>query len=52
MIFAVNMLVNTEHGDTFSHNEIGSWLRDVGFTDVRSLEAPAPSPLVLATKPK
>jgi ubiquinone/menaquinone biosynthesis C-methylase UbiE len=52
MIFAVNMLVNTEQGDTFSHNEIGAWLRDVGFTDVRSLEAPAPSPLVLATKPR
>jgi ubiquinone/menaquinone biosynthesis C-methylase UbiE len=52
MIFAVNMLVNTEQGDTFSHNEIANWLRDVGFGEIRSLEAPAPSPLVLATKPK
>jgi ubiquinone/menaquinone biosynthesis C-methylase UbiE len=50
MIFAVNMLVNTEQGDTFSHNQIAGWLNEAGFTDVRSLEAPAPSPLALATK--
>jgi hypothetical protein len=50
MIFAVNMLVNTEQGDTFSHNQVAEWLKEVGFTDVKSLEAPAPSPLVLATK--
>jgi 3-hydroxy-5-methyl-1-naphthoate 3-O-methyltransferase len=50
LIFAVNMLVNTEHGDTFSVGEIGEWLREAGFVDVRTLEAPGPSPMVLATK--
>ncbi len=50
MIFAVNMLVNTELGDTFTNKEIASWLTEAGFKDVRTLEAPAPSPLILATK--
>jgi ubiquinone/menaquinone biosynthesis C-methylase UbiE len=50
LIFAVNMLVNTEEGDTFSFDEIRGWLEAAGFTDVRSLEAPSPSPLILATK--
>jgi hypothetical protein len=51
LMFAVNMLVNTETGDTFSVEEISKWLNAAGFTDVRMLEAPGPSPLVLATKP-
>lgn len=52
MLFAVNMLVNTKDGDTFTIPEISGWLTDAGFTDVRALEVPAPSPLLLATKPK
>ncbi len=52
LTFAVNMLVNSEEGDTFTFGEIGSWLREAGFADVRQLEAPAPSPLILATKPR
>lgn len=51
LIFAVNMLVNAEVGDTFSFNEIGSWLREIGYVDVRELPAPGPSPLILATRP-
>ncbi len=51
LIFAVNMLVNTEAGDTFTAGEISAWLKEAGFVRPRLLEAPAPSPLVLATKP-
>lgn len=51
LFFAVNMLVNTQHGDTFSFEEIGAWLEEAGFRNARLLEAPGPSPLVLATKP-
>jgi len=51
LMFSVQMLVNTEKGDTFSFNEIKKWLEDAGFEDVRKLEAPGPSPLILATKP-
>jgi hypothetical protein len=50
-MFAVNMLVNTERGDTFSFNEIMSWLEEAGFKNARTLEAPGPSPLILALKP-
>jgi ubiquinone/menaquinone biosynthesis C-methylase UbiE len=51
LMFAVQMLVNTEKGDTFSFNEIKSWLEETGFKKVRKLQAPGPSPLILATKP-
>jgi len=51
LMFAVQMVVNTEKGDTFSFNEIKKWLEDAGFKKVRKLEAPGPSPLILATKP-
>jgi ubiquinone/menaquinone biosynthesis C-methylase UbiE len=51
LFFAVNMLVNTDVGDTYSFEEISEWLWAAGFVDARTLEAPGPSPLVLATKP-
>jgi ubiquinone/menaquinone biosynthesis C-methylase UbiE len=51
LFFAANMLVNTDNGDTYSFEEIGSWLKEAGFTNARLLEAPGPSPLILATKP-
>ena len=51
LMFAVNMLVNTERGDTFSFNEIRRWLEEAGFKNARTLETPGPSPLLLATKP-
>ncbi|UWZ82326.1 acetylserotonin O-methyltransferase [Occallatibacter riparius] len=51
LIFAVNMLVNTDEGDTFSFEEISGWLIEAGFVDPRMLAAPGPSPLILATKP-
>jgi len=51
LIFAVNMLIHTEIGDTFTFSEIAAWLREAGFVKPRLLEAPSPSPLILATKP-
>ena len=50
LVFAINMLVHTEQGGTYTFNEIAEWLREAGFVDVRQVPAPAPSPLVLATK--
>jgi ubiquinone/menaquinone biosynthesis C-methylase UbiE len=50
LIFAVNMLVMTEQGDTFSFEEIAGWLEEAGFKNPRTLESPGPSPLILATK--
>lgn len=51
LIFAVNMLVNTEAGDTFTFKEMSQWLREAGFKNPRLLKVPAVSPLVLADKP-
>ena len=51
LIFAVNMLVNTDTGDTFSYTEIARWMSEAGFTNARTLDAPGPSPLILANKP-
>ena len=51
LFFAVNMLVNTDEGDTYSFEEISSWLKQAGFVNPRLLDSPGPSPLILATKP-
>ena len=50
MLFAVNMLVHTDDGDTFTFDDIRGWLQNAGLTNIRQLEAPGPSPLVLADK--
>ncbi len=38
-IFAVNMLVNTEGGSTYTYEEIRTWLEAAGFANVRFLKA-------------
>jgi 2-polyprenyl-3-methyl-5-hydroxy-6-metoxy-1,4-benzoquinol methylase len=52
LIFAVNMLVNTDEGDTFTFAEMSAWLREAGFVNPRLLNVPSVSPLVLADKPR
>ncbi len=49
-IFNVNMLVNTEGGRAYSFEEIREWLTEFGFQNIRLLDVPAPSPLILAEK--
>lgn len=51
LIFAVNMLVNTDDGGTYSFEEITRWLNEAGFVDARTLASRGPSPLILANKP-
>lgn len=51
LIFAVNMLVNTDDGDTYPFAEVSGWLKEAGFVNARELDAPAPAPLILATRP-
>jgi 2-polyprenyl-3-methyl-5-hydroxy-6-metoxy-1,4-benzoquinol methylase len=50
LIFAVNMLVNTQAGGTYTFSEMSSWMEAAGFTDITTLEAPGPSPLLLGKK--
>ncbi len=51
LAFAINMLVHTEHGNAYTFGEMRAWLEEAGFVNVRTLPAPAPSPLILADKP-
>lgn len=52
VMFAVNMLVNTDEGDTFTFAEMSAWLREAGFVNPRLVDAPSASPLLLAGKPE
>ena len=38
-VFAVNMLVNTQGGSTYTFDEIKTWLEEAGFTKVRLIQA-------------
>lgn len=52
LIFAVNMVVNSDHAGRFTLEEITEWLGDAGFANVRTAAAPELAPrLILATKP-
>lgn len=49
LVFAVNMLVNTDAGNTFTFKQIASWLNEAGFRRPRKLAVQGPWPLILAT---
>jgi precorrin-6B methylase 2 len=51
LIFGVNMVVNTDAGNTFTFGDIAAWLSAAGFINARQLEVPGPAPLILANKP-
>lgn len=50
LIFALNMLVATKDGGTYTFGEYNSWLHDAGFADVQTLDVGIHSPLIVATK--
>jgi 3-hydroxy-5-methyl-1-naphthoate 3-O-methyltransferase len=50
LLFGLNMLVHTADGDVFTMKEYRQWLKGVGFKRVTTIDAPSPSPLILATK--
>jgi ubiquinone/menaquinone biosynthesis C-methylase UbiE len=50
LIFALNMLVATNAGDTYTLAELRPWLRDAGFTTIDTLEIGHHSPLLVAGK--
>jgi cyclopropane fatty-acyl-phospholipid synthase-like methyltransferase len=49
-LFALNMLVGTEAGSSYSEEEYSTWLRAAGFQDVRRVRLPGPSGLMLGTR--
>ncbi len=50
LLFGLNMLLHTEHGNVFTLEEYRAWLKAAGFRKVTTLQVPAPSPLILAAK--
>jgi 2-polyprenyl-3-methyl-5-hydroxy-6-metoxy-1,4-benzoquinol methylase len=50
LLFGLNMLLHTEHGNVFTLAEYRAWLQAAGFRTVTTMLVPAPSPLILATK--
>jgi threonine dehydrogenase-like Zn-dependent dehydrogenase len=50
LLFAVNMLVHTSEGNTFTISEYTSWLLHSGFKKVETIDIPASSPLIIGIK--
>jgi len=49
-LFALNMLVGTQAGSTYTEQEYATWLNEAGFRDVRHIRLPAPSGLIVGTR--
>jgi ubiquinone/menaquinone biosynthesis C-methylase UbiE len=50
LVFALNMLVNTEHGGTYTLGEYTSWLHEAGFTRVDTADIGLHSPAIIGYK--
>lgn len=50
LMFAANMLINTTDGNTFTMAEFREWLDNENFHDIAIIDAPGPSPLIVASK--
>ena len=48
--FALNMIVGTEKGDTYTENEIKSWLQHSGFKYIRRRDTPQGSSMMIGIK--
>ena len=49
-LFALNMLVGTETGNTYNEAEYTEWLSGAGFRDVRRVRLPGPAGLMIAVR--
>ncbi len=49
-LFALNMLVGTRAGNTYSEQEYADWLRGGGFGEVRYVRLPGPAGLMVGTR--
>ncbi|MGE5570363.1 MAG: methyltransferase [Rhodospirillales bacterium] len=49
-MFALNMLVGTERGSSYSEDEYTEWLQKAGFTEVRRIQLPGPTDLMTGRK--
>jgi hypothetical protein len=49
-LFALNMLVGTQAGNTYTEGEYATWLKAAGFQDVRHVRLVGPSGLIIGTR--
>jgi hypothetical protein len=47
---ALNALLGTEEGDTFTFSEYRQWLSSAGFAEVRAMPLDGQSPVIVALK--
>jgi (2Fe-2S) ferredoxin/predicted O-methyltransferase YrrM len=52
VFFALNMLVGTSAGDSYSETEYMSWLAENGFVSRRRVRMPGPSNLIIGERPR
>jgi hypothetical protein len=50
-VFALNMLVNTAHGDTYTEREIREWLSSAGFAAAVRVDTGPATAMVIGVKP-
>jgi ubiquinone/menaquinone biosynthesis C-methylase UbiE len=50
VVFALNMLVNTEVGDTYTLAEYSRWLQEAGFARVSTADIGSHSPIIIGSK--
>jgi (2Fe-2S) ferredoxin/predicted O-methyltransferase YrrM len=49
-LFALNMLVGTKAGSSYSEPEYAAWLDEAGFREIRHIRLPGPTGLMIASK--
>jgi len=49
-LFALNMLVGTREGSSYSEDEYVAWLREAGFRKVKRVRLPGPAHLMVGTR--
>ena len=49
-VFAINMLVGTKKGDTYTHDEIGGWMKSAGLTNIDIIVAPSGMQFITGNK--
>lgn len=49
-LFAINMLVGTEAGSTYTEAEYSEWMKDAGYAMVGRMNLPGPSSLIVGTR--
>jgi len=50
LLFGLNMVLHTEQGDIFTMAQYRQWLKQAGFSNIKAVPVPGPSPLILATR--